>query len=408
MSAPLFYDPTDPAIRANPYPLYARLRDEDPLHWSPSLKSWMVTRYEDVRRVLGDPALSSDRISPFYKSLPGPLQAQVAELVQILGRWLVFRDPPDHARIRAPMQRAFTATAMAAIKPNVEAVVAMLLDQLASHEEADIVRDFALPLPAYVIMDMLGVPRAMLASMREWSDDIRLFIGTARGVPGKYARARHGVLQMAAYFRALIEERKREPRADVLTSLVNARDAEGAAFDDEELVAAAILFLFGGHETTTNLLGNATLALLRHPAQRNRLVADPAVVPSAIEEFLRYDGSSLSMVRIVTVEHQIAGKPLKPGDRIYAMQQAANRDPREFPAPDHCDLARTPNRHIAFGFGPHFCLGAPLARMEAQIALPALHSRYPEMQLLQDTPRWFDSMNMRGMEALPVKLGRRY
>ena len=307
MSAPLFYDPTDPAIRANPYPLYARLRDEDPLHWSPSLKSWMVTRYEDVRRVLGDPALSSDRISPFYKSLPGPLQAQVAELVQILGRWLVFRDPPDHARLRAPMQRAFTATAMAAIKPNVEGVVAMLLDQLAQHDEADIVRDFALPLPAYVIMDMLGVPRAMLASMREWSDDIRLFIGTARGVPGKYARARHGVLQMAAYFRALIEDRTREPRADVLTSLVNARDAEDAAFDDEELVAAAILFLFGGHETTTNLLGNATLALLRHPAQRDHLVADPTLVPSAIEEFLRYDGSSLSMVRIVTTEHRIAG-----------------------------------------------------------------------------------------------------
>jgi cytochrome P450 len=406
MTSPIYFDPTDPALRANPYPLYSRMREEDPLHWSPALKSWMVTRYIDVRRVLGDPTLSSDRITPFYKSLPGRMQEQLVDLVQLLGRWLVFRDPPDHGRIRAHMQRAFTPAMMAAVKPNIESVVEYLLDGFKQRDEVDIVCDFALPLPAYVIMDMMGVPRAMLAQMREWSDAIRLFIGTARGVPDKYTRAQVGAQRMGEYFRTLFDARRREPQDDVLTALLRASETD-PAYDGDELVATAILFLFGGHETTTNLIGNATLALLRSPGQRARFIGDSALIPTAIEEFLRYDGSSLSMTRIVTTDHEFEGKALKVGDRIYAMQLAANRDPAEFVEPDRCDIGRTPNRHIGFGFGPHFCIGAPLARMEAQIALPALHSRYPMMTALIDEPRWFDSMNMRGMESLPVKLGNR-
>jgi cytochrome P450 len=409
-AAPLHFDPTDPAVRADPFPLFARLREEDPVHWSPMFKGWIVTRHADVQAVLNGPQMSADRITPFYTALPGPMQERVKELVQLLGQWLVFRDPPDHTRLRGVMMKPFTPKAMAAIRPNIEAIVDLLLDDLAKKDEADIVADFTTPLPAYVIMDMLGVPRDMFAPMKSWSDDIRLFIGTARGVPNKYEKAQHGLREMSAWFRKLIAERRAEPRNDVLTALVQARDESSdgkGPLSDDELVSASILFLFGGHETTTNLLGNASLMLMRHPEEKRRFLADPALTNSAVEEFLRYDGPSFSMVRIVATEHDLGGRTFAKGDRIFAIQNSANRDAAEFTDPDRFDIARTPNRHVTFGYGLHFCIGAPLARMEAQIALPHLHQRYPDMQLAIDEPAWIDSMVMRGTTGLPVKLGKR-
>lgn len=410
LPAPLYFDPTDPSVRANPFPLFARLRQDDPVHWSPMFKGWVVTRYADVQAVLNGPAMSADRITPFYSALPGQMQERVKELVRLLGLWLVFRDPPDHTRLRGVMQKAFTPKALAAIRPNIEGIVDMLLADLGKKEEADLVADFTTPLPAYVIMDMLGVPRDMLAPMKAWSDDIRLFIGTARGVPNKYERAEHGLREMAAWFRKLIEERRREPRDDVLTALVQARDDQTdgkGPLSDDELVSACILFLFGGHETTTNLLGNASLMLMRYPEEKRRFIEQPALTPTAIEEFLRFDGPSFSQVRVVAAEHVLGDRVLKKGDRIFAIQNSANRDGSEFAEPDRFDLGRNPNRHVTFGFGLHFCLGAPLARMEATIALPRLHRRYPEMALTIDEPEWLDSMVMRGTTALPVNLGRR-
>jgi hypothetical protein len=407
LASPIVFDPTDPVQRANPFPLYRRMRAEDPVHWSPLLKGWVVTRYGDVREVLNGPQMSADRITPFYTSLPGEMQERVKELVHLLGLWAVFRDPPDHTRLRALLQRAFTPREMARIRPNVEGIAEHLMQGLEGREDADLVADFTTPLPAYVIMDMLGVPRDMLAPMKHWSDAIRLFVGTARGVPNKYELAKTGLHEMAAYFRRLIAMRRAEPRDDVLTTLIAAREAGGGPLDDDELVATCILFLFAGHETTTNLLGNASLALMRDPEQRHRFVSEPALAASAIEEFLRYDGPSFSQVRIVAGEHAIAGRGLRPGERIFVIQSSANRDEAEFPEPDRLDIARSPNRHVTFGFGLHFCLGAPLARMEATLALPRLHRRYPEMRLLIEEPEWIDSMVMRGTTALPVKLGRR-
>lgn len=406
----LYFDPTDPSVRRNPFPLFARMREEDPVHWSPQLKGWVVTRYADVQAVLNGPAMSADRITPFYAALPGQMQERFSELIRLLGLWLVFRDPPDHTRLRGVMQRAFTPKALAALKPNVEQIVELLMERLEGKDAADIVADFTTPLPAYVIMDMLGVPRDMLGPMKAWSDEIRLFIGTARGVPNKYERAQHGVREMAAWFRTLIEERRREPRDDVLTALVKARDetAEGKGpLSDDELVSACILFLFGGHETTTNLLGNASLMLMRYPDEKRRFIGNDALTATAVEEFLRYDGPSYTQVRIVAQDHELGGKILRKGERIFAVQNSANRDPSEFENADTFDVGRNPNRHVTFGFGLHFCLGAPLARMEATIALPRLHQRYPEMRLQIDEPEWLDSMVMRGTTALPVTLGRR-
>jgi hypothetical protein len=353
-AAPLVFDPTDASTRADPYPLFERMRDEDPVHWSPLFKGWIVTRYEDVQAVLNGALMSADRITPFYASLPGPMQKRVEELVRLLGLWLVFRDPPDHTRLRQVMQRAFTPKAMAAIRPNIEGIVDMLLDRLDGKETADLVADFTTPLPAYVIMDMLGVPRDMLAPMKAWSDDIRLFIGTARSVPDKYERAGKGLRQMSDWFRKLIEERRRSPRDDVLTALVTARDANKGPLSDDELVSACILFLFGGHETTTNLLGSASLMLMRFPDERRRFVGDASLSATAIEELLRYDGPSYAMVRIATEAHELGGRTLRKRDRLFAIQISANRDEAEFADARRLDLARTPNRHVTFGYGLHF------------------------------------------------------
>ena len=405
------YDPTDPAIRVNPHIALARLRESDPVHWSPRLKSWVVTRYDDVVSVASGSAMSVDKFTPYYRALPASERSKVEDLVRYLSLWLVFRDPPDHTRLRLLLQRAFTPKAMRAIRADVVGVVTHLLDGLDGEDAVDLVQSFTIPLPAYVIMDMLGVPRDRFRDMKAWSDDMSLFVGSSQGTPDKYARARAGVLGMAELFRNLIIERRRDPRDDVLTTLVNARDDDAGTgksrmLSDDELVASCILFLFAGHETTTHLLGAATLIVLRDETLQERFIAEATVMTTAVEEFLRYEGPINAFARAATVDHELGGKVIKAGDRLFAMVASANRDPAHFAAPDDVDIGRNPNRHVTFGHGIHFCLGAPLARMEAQIALPALHRRYPEMRLVGE-PDWIDNMILRGIRRLDVRLGRR-
>jgi len=404
-------DPGDPAYRANPYPVLAQLREADPVHWSPALKGWVVTRYEDVQTVMRAAAMSADRITPFYASLPSETRSRVESLVRYLGRWLVFRDPPDHTRLRGLIARAFTPKALADIRPNVEAIVAHLLERIEStgRDEIDLVAEFANLLPAYVIMDMLGVPRAMLPQFKAWSDDIRLFIGTAKATPDKYERTRRGVEAMADAFRALIAEHRLERRHDVLQTLIDAHEEGSGRLTDDELIATSILFLFAGHETTTALIAVGSAALVTHPAERNKLVAldRPEAIASAVEEMLRYDGPTPAMVRVALQDHTIGGKRIASGDRVYTMIAAANRDPAVFHQPDRFDISRSPNPHMTFGFGTHFCLGAPLARLEAQIALPRLHRAYPEMDLCGGDLDWADGLVLRGPAKLMVRLGRR-
>lgn len=405
--APIF-DPADPTFRRDPYPLLARLRAENPIHFSPALKGWAVTRYGDVQAVLKNSTeMSADKITPFYKSLGPEQKPQVQILVDYLGRWLVFRDPPDHTRLRSLIARAFTPKALAEIRPNIEAISALLLDGLAGRDECDLVASFANPLPAYVIMDMLGVPRAMLPEMRAWSEDIKLFIGTARQTPDKYTLARRGVGAMADAFRTLIAERRGASRGDVLSALVAVNDAQDGRLSDEELIATSILFLFAGHETTASLIAMGSIALIQNRGERQRFIETPALTHTAIEEFLRFDGPTPAMMRIATVDHDFGGHAIKTGDRVWTFIGAANRDPGEFTDPDRLDIARAPNRHVTFGFGTHFCLGAPLARLEAQIALPLLHRRYPEMTLAAEPADWNDGLTLRGPQQVPVRLGRR-
>lgn len=402
----LVYDPSDPAVMADPFPVYARLRDEDPVHWSPSVKSWIVTRYDDVRDLLLSDSLSVNRLVRFYTARPPEEAALLRDLIHYLNLWLAFRDPPDHTRLRRIMRHAFTAPAIERMRPNIVEITEMLLDRLETRgaERVDLIREFALQLPAFVIMDLLDVPRDRLDDFKAWSDDMAVFIGGARNATDKYARAARGCRKMSAYFRGLVAERRRDPRPSFLMDLIEAQD-EGDSLTDDELVATCILVLFAGHETTTNLIGNAALLLLRHPDQLASLREDPGRIHGAIEEVLRYDGPTNALVREVAEDHALHGRHLREGDRVFVMVNSANRDPRHFSEPERFDITRVQNRHLTFGQGIHLCLGAKLAREEGRVAVQALFDRFPELALdPEEPPEWLDAMVPRGTRRLPVRL----
>jgi len=389
------YKPNDSRVLADPFPLYQRLRDEDPVHWSPRLKAWVLTRYEDVKRVCLDSSMSSDRLRPFFATLP-PAEAQkLAELARYLTLWMVFRDPPEHTRLRRLAARVFHVRSIHALRPNVEGLTRWLLDSLHGKREFDFIADFAGPLPALVIMDMLGAPREELGRLKRLSDEMALFIGSARDAPEKYERAAAATREMAAIFRELILARRAAPQRDLLTELVRLDDG-GDRLAEDELVATCILLLFAGHETTTHHLANGLRALLAFPRELEKLRADPSLAPAAVEELLRYDGPIGAQVRIVQEQHTLHGKTLRAGERVFLLMNAANRDPRAYDDPDRLDLERNGPPHLTFGFGAHLCLGFPLARLEGQIALPAVLARWRRIELAGEAPEWMDSMVLRG------------
>jgi cytochrome P450 len=399
---PVAYDPRLPGVRADPYPVLRRLQDEDPVHRSPALGGILLTRYADVRAALGDPRLSADRITPFLEHQAPAARAGLETLGRQVGRWAVFTDPPTHTRLRSLINRAFTSRAVERVRPRVEAIVAELLAAVEARGGMDVIREFAYPLPVAVIAELLGVPPGDREPLKRWSDELAVFVGSAREAPDKYARAGQGAGEMSEYFRDLIARRRAEPRDDVVSGLVAAEE-RGAVLTEDELVATCVLLLFAGHETTTNLIGNAVLALLRQPAALEAWRRDPSLTPTAVEELLRYDGPGPAMVRVTREDLELHGVTVRRGERLFLMINAANRDPRQFVDPDRLDLRRGDNRHLAFGHGPHFCVGAPLARLEAQVALPALIGRLPGLELATDRLEWLDSLIFRGVAALPVR-----
>ena len=396
------FRPEDPAFLADPFPVFARMRDEDPCHWSPRLKSWVLTRYDDVKRVCLGQEMSSNRLAPFFATLPSQASGRIASLVRYLSLWMVFRDPPDHTRLRRLASKVFTVKAMRAMRPSVEAITAHLLAEIGERDAFDFIAGFAGPLPALVIMDLLGVPRPELARVKRLSDDIALFIGSSRGAAEKYAAAESATKEMSEFFRSLIAERRAAPKSDVLSELVHLDDA-GDRFTEDELIATCILLLFAGHETTTNHIANGLAALMRFPAEMRKLRADPSLAQRAVEELLRYDGPTTAQGRVVQVEHELHGRTLKAGDRMFLMINSANRDPRAYPDPDRLDLERDGVPHLAFGFGLHICLGFPLARLEGEVSLPAVLARFSRIEPAGE-PRWLDSLVFRGMAEFPVRV----
>ncbi|MFZ4651942.1 MAG: cytochrome P450 [Rubrivivax sp.] len=399
------WHPEDPATLADPYPIFSRLREEDPCHWSPRLKSWVLTRYDDVKAVcLDKERLSSDRLRPFFASLPPAEAERIGQIIRYLSQWMVFKDPPDHTRLRRLTSRVFHARSMQAMRPQVQEIADWLLDDLDGHDEFDFIAQFAGPLPCLVIMAMLGVERHELAHVKRMSDDMALFIGSSRTSPEKYDTAESATQEMAAFFRGLIAARRREPRTDLLSELVHLQDEDGDRLSEDELVATCILLLFAGHETTTNHIANGMLALMRFPDQMRRLRSDPLAANPAVEELLRYDGPSGAQVRVVSRTHELHGRTLEQGQRVFIMLNAANRDPRAYEDPDRLDLDRNGPPHLTFGFGTHICLGFPLARTEGQVAFPAVLARFSHLEPGSDSQAWINSLVFRGMTALPVRV----
>ncbi|MFM7531002.1 MAG: cytochrome P450 [Rubrivivax sp.] len=405
VATPLDWQPEDPATLADPYPIFARMRDEDPCHWSPRLRSWVLTRYDDVRAVcLDKERLSSDRLRPYFASLPGPEAERIASIVRYLSQWMVFKDPPDHTRLRRLVGRVFHARSMQAMRPQVEAIAQWLLEGLQGREHIDLIADYAGPLPCLVIMALLGVPREDLAEVKRMSDEMALFIGSSRTSPEKYDTAEAATREMAAFFQRLIEARRARPLADLLSELAHLQDETGDRLGDDELVGTCIMLLFAGHETTTNHIANGLHALMRFPGEAARLRADTSLAARAVEELLRFDGPSGAQVRVVSQAHTLHGKPLEEGQRVFIMLNAANRDPRAYPDPDRLDLQRDGLPHLTFGFGIHICLGFPLARTEGQVAIPALLARYRSLEPVGGAPEWINSLVFRGMKSLPVRV----
>jgi hypothetical protein len=357
---------------------------------------WVVTRHADVEHVVTSTHHFS--VERFARLHQRPSMAAVAE---VLRHWAVYRDPPDHTRLRSLLAHSFTPRRLQALRPSIEAIVARLVDDIGARETVDFVTAFAFPLPATVIATMLGVPLEDTSRVKVWSNQIADFIGGARsGADAEHAKA--GLLEACDYFRFLVRLRRKTPADDVL-SLLLAAEEQGDRLTEDEVVANCVLLLFAGHETTTNLLANGLLHLLRHPGEEAKLRRHPDLVPAAVEEFLRFDAPVAGTIRIVRSDVTLGDRTLRAGEAVAAMLASANRDPRHFERPDDLDVGRTPNRHLAFGAGIHFCLGASLARLEAQIAFTTLLQRWRRVTILDDVPSWKPQVFFRELERLPIR-----
>ncbi len=388
------FNPLAPEVRQNPYPYYAHLRDHNPVYWVESLQSWAVSRYADVAYIAKNTQAFSS--APIIPAILGELNP-VPEV-----SWLISTDPPAHLPLRKLVNKAFTPRMVAALEPRIKQITARLLDQVEEGGNFDLVRDFSTPLPVMVIAEMLGVESERYRDFKRWSDDMLRLTG-GHVLPAELERLRASMDDLRHYFEQAIEERRRKPKEDLITALVRAEE-EQQALSAREVLAMCLLLLLGGNETTTNLIGNTVITLLSHPAELARLRADLALVPPMIEEMLRFESPVQGILRQATADAEIAGSTISAGSRVLILYGSANRDERQFPNPDKFDMTRDPPDHLGFGFGIHYCLGAPLARLEARVAMDALLRRFPHIQAREHRLEWIDSFVVRGPKALPLEL----
>jgi cytochrome P450 len=396
---------TAPGFFSDPYPAYRVLREAAPVVWSEAWGGWVLTRYADVAAVLRDHKRysSAGRIHFLLDRLPDDTRAETGLLEAHYQVGIAHMDPPAHTRLRALVAPWFTPRLLEAWRPRIRVLAAELVQAAAARPSLDLMRDVAYPLPAYVVLEMLGAPREDSDLLRDWALDINLlFSGGGRTTVASVRRAQASLAEMRAYIGALVAARRRTPSDDLLGRLV-AAEAEGDRLNDAELVSTCVTLFVAGHETTTNLLGNGLIALLRHPEQMAHLRQAPALMESAVEEMLRYDAPVHRSWRIAREDAEIDGQPIRRGDMLLLMIGAAHRDPAAFPDPEAFDIARRENKHLGFGVGIHFCLGAPLARIEVPEALTAILQRWPSLRLLDAPPlQWRQDIALRGVEALPV------
>jgi cytochrome P450 len=397
------YDLKTPAAMADPFPVYARMLAEAPVHWSKSMGGWVLARYDDVSSSLRDPRLSANRLEPVARLLSADKLRRMAPILGTVSRWTLLLDPPEHNRLRGMTQKGFSPKVLQAMHPRIELLANSLLDAVEGKGEIELIADFALPLPAMVIADLLGAEPEDYPRFSAWSKSIaRLF--SVRELPdGFIDELNQAFLEMSNYLRDLIVDRRRTRRHDLISHLLDVQQ-QGASLGDEEMQAECILLLVAGHETTVNLIGTSTRALLLHPEQAQKLREDPSLMPNAIEEFVRYDGTIKWVTRMAREDIEIGGARIDAGDLVVLVVGAANRDPSQFPDPDRLDITRTQGRHIGFGNGPHFCEGAPLARIEMEIAMNTLLRRMPQLRFAvpTDTLGWNEVGHLRCLKTLPV------
>jgi cytochrome P450 len=389
----------------NPYPIYSLIRTVRPVLEVPvpgwdGPGMWMLTRYRDVHDVLRDARFSVERIrAPLVRDNLDRMPEFLRQSAQGL-RSMLIMDPPDHTRVRKLVNKAFTPKRIAALRDHIETLVGTLLDEAAERGRFDVIHDLAEPLPAIVIAELLGVPASDHRHFREWSS--ALISGMASPNADARAAATEAGRHLFGYLADTIADRRRAPREDLISAMIEAQE-ERDALSDAELLATSNLLLLAGHETTTNLIGNGMLALLREPAEWRRLCDTPDLLPTAIEELLRFDGPVQATLRVALEDVAIDGHAIPAGALVLVSIGAANHDPAVFADPDELDLARDPNPHLAFGFGTHFCLGAPLARLEAQLAFEALTRRFPKLALVDDRPEYRANPVLRGLVRLEVE-----
>jgi cytochrome P450 len=418
-------------IRANPYPFYEQLRNQDPVHWDEELGFWVLTRYADIDSLYTDSRFSrAQGLMRNFERLSASEQQTVQSVYHSFSKTVFYADPPYHTHLRGLMNHAFTPRRVERLRPYIQRIVNELLDAAQRRGDIDIIRDLAYPLPVMVIAELLGLPASDRERFKQWSDDLFAILGTVRHKPSQLLeRAEQSLHEMTDYVKELSRKRRESPQDDLLTALLSVTEEQdlacphphstssphaageltrereaSATLTGEELVSNINILLSTGHETTTHLIGNGLLALLRHPEQMQRLQVQPSLLVSAIEEMLRYDNPVQITYRSALEDAEINGKLIRKGDLVNSILGSANRDPQRFSNPDRFDVTRNEGRHLGFGIGIHFCIGAPLVRLEAEIVFETILRRFPMISLLTQTLEWQEHPIFRGLKLLPVHL----
>jgi cytochrome P450 len=401
------YDLDSPEFLANPYPVFDRMRSNDPIFWSAENSYWILTRYSDIASLIQNENLSSNRIGAHARRMPDEAKKYFRPFFTAVSSWMLMIDPPDHTRLRGLVSKAFTPRVVENMRELVQELVDDMLAAVKKQGRMDIMTDLANPLPATVIAELLGVPAKDQRQFKAWSDDIALALSGIDTASTKdelfalYELAQKSFLALSDYFMERVVELRRKPRENLLSALAQAEE-QGDRLTEDELFANCVLLMIAGHETTTNLIGNGILALLQNPSQREALRSNPDLIVFAVEELLRYDSPVQKMGRIALADIHIAPKQIKKGELVCFSFAAANRDPEQFESPKQLDITRKPNRHLAFGHGLHYCVGAALARLEGQVAVNSVLRCLPKIQLAHENLEWYRNFTLRGLKSLPV------
>jgi cytochrome P450 len=394
----------DDEILQDPYPTYARLHEEGPIHYldvGSKWAVWSVISHAECSSVAKDPRLSAKRAQQMLLPLPLSRQAEFSELARMLGLWLIFMDPPEHSRLRKLLNKGFSPPAIEALRPQVETIVDRMLKPLHHGSEVELMREFANPMPVRIISEMLGVPQELHDTFVNWSRAIAVFRGTPDRTVEHAQAAQDALIALTDFFRKTVAERKRNKGNDLISLLIDIEE-EGEVLTEEELYAQCIGLLFAGHETTRNLIGNGMYTLLQHPQETAEVREKPEMIRTAVEELLRYESPVQFTARVLKEGIEICGQHIPRKWSVLCMLGAANRDPKRFKEPNQLDLKRLNNQHLAFSAGPHACIGGQLARLEGQVAILNLLQRFPKMKLTGPRPEWASTFGLRGLKSLPV------